>query len=87
MATKMTRMLLPGAFTQTGQTPAVKALMAQTAGRPPVRRKKRRTKKKTVRKKRATRRAAPKGRLKKGSPAAKRRMAQLRAMQKRKRRR
>jgi hypothetical protein len=88
MAMRMRSMLLPGAFTQTGQTPAVKALIAQTA-RGPVRRKKRPAKKRAVRRKTAkkrTRRAAPKGRLKKGSPAAKRRMAQLRAMQKRKRR-
>jgi len=36
--------------------------------------------------KRRTRRAVSGGKLKKGSPAAKRRMAQLRAMQRRKRR-
>lgn len=94
MATQrqMNALLLPGAVRSVqNQTSATQALLGQSAGRPVT--KKRTTKKKrVVRKKRAKTagkkraRKAPKGRLKKGSPAAKRRMAQLRAMQKRKRR-
>lgn len=70
-------------------TAAVAAMLrkmpaARPAGR--KRRKKKATAKRaTTRRRTATRRAAPKGRLKKGSAAAKRRMAQLRAMKKRKR--
>lgn len=56
--------------------PRAKKKRATTKKRPV-----RKTRRKTAAKKRA--RVAPKGRLKKGSPAAKRRMAQLRAMQKR----
>lgn len=81
-------MIPPGGFQGNAeQTIANQALL----GRPRRPTRKRRTRKKTTRaktrKKRTTRRAAPRGRLKKGSPAAKRRMKQLRAMQKRGRRR
>jgi hypothetical protein len=86
----MAQGLLPAA---TGGTAAARALL-QKAGamkKPSAPRKKRAKKRAAPKKKRATRKTAGKkraakstrGRLKKGSPAAKRRMAQLRAMQKR----
>lgn len=79
-------LLIPGGFMGNAQqTPAVQALLSKRA--PTTRRKKRTTKKKAAKKrpakKRVARRAAPKGRLVKGSAAAKRRMAQLRKMRKR----
>lgn len=64
-----------------GQMTGAVAAMLTPRGNATTRRKRRTTKKKTTTRKR-TRRAAPKGRLKKGSPAAKRRMAQLRKMRK-----
>lgn len=94
-----TRGIPPGGFTGAGQqTQAARVLFESAVGgrRRPVRRKKRRvTKKKTRPKSRKTRtvakrrkRAASKrkpARLIKGSAAAKRHMAKLRRMQKRKR--
>ena len=85
----MARDPLPAGFGE--QTAAARMTVAKTMGTRPRRKTKRKkkvaAKRKTKRKttKRATR--APKGRLKKGSAAAKRRMAQLRAMQGKKRRR
>lgn len=72
----------PGGFVGFGQqTPAVQALISIST---PARRKKKKTARKkstTKRSKSTTQRAKkPKGRLVKGSAAAKRRMAQLRKM-------
>lgn len=72
----------PGGFAGFAQqTPATQALL-NTPGARKKTTKKRATKKKTAKKKTAKKRAAPKGRLKKGSPEAKRRMAQIRKMRK-----
>lgn len=81
--------MLPGGISAVGQqSAAVQALFSQAIR--PVRRKTTRKKattkkrrKTAVRKSPAKRAAKRGGRLKKGSPAAKRRMAQLRRMQKR----
>lgn len=88
---QMNALLLPGAVRAVqNQTSATQALLGGM--RPAAKKKKRSATKKTAKKRPARKTAgkrratkAPKGRLKKGSPAAKRRMAQLRAMQKRKR--
>ena len=84
------RMIVPpGGFAGFSQmTPAVQALLGRSPGRPTTRRK---TRKKTTRKKttrRSTRRTTAKkkpARLVKGSAAAKRHMAKLRRMRKKKR--
>jgi len=81
---KETPMLAQGQVTQAvaammGSVPAARPATRKRRAKPATRRKK------TTAKRKTTRRAAPKGRLKKGSPAAKARMAKLRAMRKRKR--
>lgn len=89
----MATMIPPGGFMGFAQqTVAVQTLLRPARKK---RRKKRRTssartaavrgRKKTTRKKVAKKRTTSRGRLVKGSPAAKRRMKQLRAMQKRNR--
>jgi len=78
----------PNGFAGSGQqTPAVQTLVNR-ALRKKVRRKRKAKKRATSTRRRSpTRRKKKKtGRLKKGSPAAKRHMAQLRKMQKRRRR-
>ena len=84
-------MLLPGAFTAVGTTTAATRALLQKEGRP-VRKKRKKVAKKTA-KRRPARKTAVERRVKKkvgkrlvkGSAAAKRRMAKLRAMQKKKR--
>jgi len=69
-------------------TPAVSMLLRgapKSNGTAVRKRRKKATTTATRRKKKTTRRAAPKGRLKKGSAAAKQRMAKLRAMRRKKR--
>lgn len=87
MAAKPILFIPPGGFQGFAQqTIAVQALVSK----PTRRRGKKKTRKKRANKKTAKRRprtaARKSGRLKKGSPEAKRRMAKLRAMQKKKRR-
>lgn len=88
MAATRAPFIPPGGFAGfSQQTPAVRALLAGPRRKTT---RKKTTRKKTTRKKTARRKTARKktgGRLVKGSAAAKRRMKQLRAMQKKKRRR
>lgn len=64
------------------QTPAVQALLKKKRAAKKRPAKKRRVTRAPAKKRPAKKRVATKGRLKKGSPAAKRRMAQLRKMRK-----
>jgi hypothetical protein len=80
-------MKMPIPLAQGQVTGAVAAMMQPSRPVRKRRKKKAAPKRRTTAKRRTTRRAAPKGRLKKGSPAAKKRMAQLRAMRGKRRRR